>query len=140
MATQKKKKKARRSSRDQPSSIQPSNLDTPHFCAAMRRMRSGLLFARPSWLCSRCRASYSSSATSNVRTGQGKSNLPDTPARTRFAPSPTGHLHLGSLRTALFNYLLARRTAGQFLLRIEDTDQVCRLDYYCDGVVGPGRR
>jgi glutamyl-tRNA synthetase len=49
--------------------------------------------------------------------------LPDHPARTRFAPSPTGNLHLGSLRTALFNYLLARRTKGQFLLRIEDTDQ-----------------
>ncbi|OAL24217.1 hypothetical protein AYO22_05877 [Fonsecaea multimorphosa] len=40
----------------------------------------------------------------------------------RFAPSPTGNLHLGSIRTALFNYLLARATKGQFLLRIEDTD------------------
>lgn len=50
--------------------------------------------------------------------------LPDTPARTRFAPSPTGFLHLGSLRTALFNYLLAKKTGGQFLLRVEDTDQV----------------
>lgn len=50
--------------------------------------------------------------------------LPSGPARTRFAPSPTGYLHLGSLRTALFNYLLAKRTGGQFLLRIEDTDQV----------------
>ncbi|CBX98570.1 similar to glutamyl-tRNA synthetase [Plenodomus lingam JN3] len=49
--------------------------------------------------------------------------LPTSPARTRFAPSPTGYLHLGSLRTALFNYLLAKRTGGQFLLRIEDTDQ-----------------
>ena len=49
--------------------------------------------------------------------------LPASPARTRFAPSPTGYLHLGSLRTALFNYLLAKRTGGQFLLRIEDTDQ-----------------
>lgn len=53
-----------------------------------------------------------------------KTELPDGPARTRFAPSPTGYLHLGSLRTALFNYLLAKRTGGQFLLRIEDTDQV----------------
>lgn len=50
--------------------------------------------------------------------------LPSFPARTRFAPSPTGYLHLGSLRTALFNYLLARATGGQFLLRLEDTDQV----------------
>jgi glutamyl/glutaminyl-tRNA synthetase len=49
-----------------------------------------------------------------------------TPARVRFAPSPTGHLHLGGLRTALFNYLLAKKTGGQFILRIEDTDQVRR--------------
>ena len=45
------------------------------------------------------------------------------PARVRFAPSPTGELHLGSLRTALFDYLWARHTGGQFILRIEDTDQ-----------------
>jgi glutamyl-tRNA synthetase len=43
--------------------------------------------------------------------------------RVRFAPSPTGYLHVGGLRTALYNYLLARRHGGQFLLRIEDTDQ-----------------
>lgn len=54
---------------------------------------------------------------------RAKHLLPDQPARTRFAPSPTGNLHLGSIRTALFNYLLAKRTKGQFLLRIEDTDQ-----------------
>ncbi|RDU60411.1 glutamate--tRNA ligase [Helicobacter sp. MIT 14-3879] len=41
---------------------------------------------------------------------------------TRFAPSPTGHLHIGGLRTALYNYLHARATKGKFLLRIEDTD------------------
>lgn len=45
------------------------------------------------------------------------------PARVRFAPSPTGYLHLGGLRTALFNWLYARHTGGQFILRIEDTDQ-----------------
>jgi glutamyl-tRNA synthetase len=45
------------------------------------------------------------------------------PARVRFAPSPTGHLHLGGTRTALFDWLYARRTGGQFILRIEDTDQ-----------------
>ncbi|CAG8561226.1 15023_t:CDS:10 [Funneliformis caledonium] len=45
------------------------------------------------------------------------------PVRVRFAPSPTGYLHLGGLRTALFNYLLARKTGGKFLLRIEDTDR-----------------
>ena len=44
-------------------------------------------------------------------------------SRVRFAPSPTGMLHLGGARTALFNYLFARRTGGDFLLRIEDTDR-----------------
>jgi glutamyl-tRNA synthetase len=43
-------------------------------------------------------------------------------ARVRFAPSPTGYLHIGSARTALYNYLYARKTGGKFLLRIEDTD------------------
>jgi len=43
--------------------------------------------------------------------------------RTRFAPSPTGYLHVGGARTALFNYLFARRHGGQYLLRIEDTDR-----------------
>ena len=42
--------------------------------------------------------------------------------RTRFAPSPTGDLHLGGARTALFNYLFAKSMKGKFLLRIEDTD------------------
>src|SRR6476661_8871026 len=42
--------------------------------------------------------------------------------RVRFAPSPTGYLHVGAARAALFNYLYARKTGGKFLLRIEDTD------------------
>ena len=45
------------------------------------------------------------------------------PVRTRFAPSPTGSLHIGGLRTALFSWLFARHSGGQFILRIEDTDQ-----------------
>ncbi len=44
------------------------------------------------------------------------------PARTRIAPSPTGHMHLGTARVALYDYLLAKQTGGQFILRIEDTD------------------
>lgn len=44
--------------------------------------------------------------------------------RLRFAPSPTGYLHLGGLRTALFNHLFARKWKGKWILRVEDTDQV----------------
>lgn len=43
--------------------------------------------------------------------------------RTRFAPSPTGYLHIGGLRTALYSYLYAKKTGGRFILRIEDTDR-----------------
>jgi len=46
----------------------------------------------------------------------------DNKIRVRFAPSPTGHLHIGNARAALFNWLFARQKAGQFVLRIEDTD------------------
>src|SRR5665647_2600239 len=45
------------------------------------------------------------------------------PARVRFAPSPTGYLHVGGVRSALFNWLLARHTGGTFILRLEDTDR-----------------
>lgn len=101
-----------------------TSTSTPHnrsVSLAMRSSRAGL-FARRSWTCIQCRAS---STSAGAQTRKLKNNLPDAPARTRFAPSPTGYLHLGSLRTALFNYLLAKRTGGQFLLRVEDTDQVC---------------
>ena len=43
--------------------------------------------------------------------------------RTRFAPSPTGYMHLGNLRSALYTYLYAKKHNGKFILRIEDTDQ-----------------
>jgi len=43
--------------------------------------------------------------------------------RTRFAPSPTGYLHIGGARTALFSWLYAKRMGGEFVLRIEDTDR-----------------
>ncbi|KAH7037997.1 uncharacterized protein B0I36DRAFT_73772 [Microdochium trichocladiopsis] len=62
-------------------------------------------------------------ATPFRRAAPGAEQDISAPARTRFAPSPTGYLHIGSLRTALYNYLLARATGGQFLIRIEDTDR-----------------
>jgi hypothetical protein len=78
------------------------------------------------FVCLSCQKRLVTSAAAALvhRRSSASSQLPKTPARTRFAPSPTGYLHLGSLRTALFNYLLAKATGGQFLLRIEDTDQV----------------
>ncbi|KAH8724159.1 hypothetical protein GQ44DRAFT_709244 [Phaeosphaeriaceae sp. PMI808] len=71
----------------------------------------------PAYTCRSCLLRLSRASRRSI------SSNSNTPARTRFAPSPTGYLHLGSLRTALFNYLLAKNTGGQFLLRIEDTDQ-----------------
>ena len=49
--------------------------------------------------------------------------MSDRPVRVRFAPSPTGPLHIGGVRTALYNYLFAKKHKGTFILRIEDTDQ-----------------
>ncbi|WP_126176868.1 glutamate--tRNA ligase [Tsuneonella rigui] len=53
---------------------------------------------------------------------------------TRFAPSPTGNLHVGNIRTALHNWLLARSASGRFLLRIDDTDAVRSAEEYVDGI------
>src|SRR5436190_22405234 len=55
--------------------------------------------------------------------------------RVRFAPSPTGHLHIGGLRTALFNWLFARHHGGAFLLRIEDTDLERSTTEYRDSIL-----
>src|ERR1700677_4038998 len=52
-----------------------------------------------------------------------RSDRPEPSMRLRFAPSPTGALHIGGARTALFNWLLARGAGGRFVLRIEDTDR-----------------
>ncbi|CZR57350.1 related to glutamyl-tRNA synthetase [Phialocephala subalpina] len=76
--------------------------------------------AASGWICQSCRRSITKASSPSTHVKQLRQI---GPARTRFAPSPTGYLHLGSLRTALFNYLVAKATGGQFLLRIEDTDQ-----------------
>ena len=49
--------------------------------------------------------------------------MTDNKVRTRFAPSPTGYMHIGNLRTALYGYLYAKAQNGDFILRIEDTDR-----------------
>ena len=54
--------------------------------------------------------------------------------RVRFAPSPTGYLHIGGARTALFNWLFARQNNGKFLLRIEDTDLERSKEEYVDQI------
>lgn len=55
--------------------------------------------------------------------------------RVRFAPSPTGYLHLGGLRTALYDYLYARQTGGTFILRIEDTDQTRKVEQGTEKII-----
>jgi len=62
-------------------------------------------------------------------------NLTDCPTVTRFAPSPTGYIHVGNLRTALMNYLIARKSGGQFILRLDDTDQERSKQEYADGIM-----
>ena len=57
-------------------------------------------------------------------------NTSDRPVRVRFAPSPTGDLHVGNIRTALFDWAYARHTGGQFIFRIEDTDRERVTDEY----------
>ena len=52
-----------------------------------------------------------------------EARIPKGQVRTRFAPSPTGYMHVGNLRTALYTWLIARHYGGTFILRIEDTDQ-----------------
>ncbi|GAH22213.1 unnamed protein product, partial [marine sediment metagenome] len=55
--------------------------------------------------------------------------------RVRFAPSPTGRLHIGGARTALFNWLFARQSGGKFILRIEDTDIVRSTKDFSQSVI-----
>jgi glutamyl-tRNA synthetase len=57
------------------------------------------------------------------------------PVRTRFAPSPTGFLHVGGIRTALFAWLVARQAGGEFILRIEDTDQAREVEGSADHII-----
>ncbi len=59
----------------------------------------------------------------------------DRPVKVRFAPSPTGHLHIGGARTALFNWLFARSHKGTFVLRIEDTDTSRSTDEYIEAII-----
>ena len=54
--------------------------------------------------------------------------MPSNKVRTRFAPSPTGYMHVGNLRTALYTYLMAKHEGGTFILRIEDTDSQRKVE------------
>ena len=60
----------------------------------------------------------------------------DRPVRVRFAPSPTGMLHIGGARTALFNWAFARSNGGKFILRIEDTDTERNSDEALQSILG----
>src|SRR5690606_15019804 len=54
--------------------------------------------------------------------------------KTRFAPSPTGHLHVGNIRTALHNWMFAKKNGGEFLLRLDDTDHVRSKEEYVTAI------
>ncbi|WP_126977777.1 glutamate--tRNA ligase [Frigidibacter oleivorans] len=62
------------------------------------------------------------------------SDTPTRPVTTRFAPSPTGYIHVGNLRTALFNYLIARKSGGTFILRLDDTDRERSKPEYAEAI------
>ena len=68
-----------------------------------------------------------------------EARIPKGKVRTRFAPSPTGYMHVGNLRTALYTWLIARRNRGTFILRIEDTDQGRLVDGAVDVIYTDGR-
>ena len=60
--------------------------------------------------------------------------MPDTSTVTRFAPSPTGYLHVGNMRAALMNWVIARKAGGTFILRLDDTDHERSQDRYADAI------
>src|SRR3989338_4498978 len=64
-----------------------------------------------------------------------KNTKPSMPIRVRFAPSPTGPLHIGGSRTALFNYLFAKQNKGRFVLRVEDTDRERSEQKWTDEII-----
>ncbi|OQR83494.1 glutamyl-tRNA synthetase [Achlya hypogyna] len=77
----------------------------------------------------RCALPRATLATVALRAFSSTTTVASTPrVRVRYAPSPTGYLHLGGLRTALFNYLFAKASGGDFLMRIEDTDQTRKVE------------
>ena len=57
-----------------------------------------------------------------------EARIPTGTVRTRFAPSPTGYMHVGNLRTALYTWLIARKAGGKFIFRLEDTDQTRQVE------------
>ncbi len=83
------------------------------------------------------RAPYSNCAKNRLVTTQSRAAAEATGSAvvTRFAPSPTGYLHIGGARTALFNWLFARHHGGKFLLRIEDTDRARSTDAAIDAII-----
>src|SRR5579863_8259842 len=70
-----------------------------------------------------------------MATTSSESENPSGGIRVRFAPSPTGYLHVGGGRTALWNWLFARRAGGTFVLRIEDTDTERNREEWVDGII-----
>src|SRR6185295_16411225 len=85
--------------------------------------------------CSRERWRCSAERPPPVSSRNRKDRRVASKVRVRFAPSPTGYLHIGGARTALFNYLYAKRHGGTFVLRIEDTDQDRNMENALGGIL-----
>src|SRR4030042_1515176 len=80
-------------------------------------------------------ASLSATASISMRLARRWTMSEPATVRVRFAPSPTGYLHIGGARTCLFNWLFARKCQGRFILRIEDTDRERSKQEYVDEIL-----
>lgn len=76
-----------------------------------------------------------SAKNSGFSAANSEYRVPDSGVRVRFAPSPSGYLHIGGARTALYNWLFARKNKGSFVLRIEDTDQTRSTDEAIEAII-----
>ncbi|GAA6000601.1 glutamate--tRNA ligase MSE1 [Rhodotorula paludigena] len=96
-------------------------------------LRTARVAVQPRWSILPAHRPFSSSSRSLC---PSSSSQPAKTPKLRFAPSPTGYLHLGGLRTALYNHLLARKLGGKWVLRIEDTDQTRYVEGAVESLLG----
>ncbi len=81
-----------------------------------------------------CRESLTTQANRSMERAEQKMSVDNNKVRVRFAPSPTGRIHVGNIRTALFNWLFARHHGGEFMLRLDDTDVERSREEFAEGI------